>query len=133
MLYVNAGSCVVSAGSLILSGSASTAIGFCFAHPDFVMHASTLSAAAVSGQFFIYSLVKEYGALALAATMNLRQVLSILVSYVFYVHPISFLQLLGLVFVFSALFYKVYDGYANPKQKGAKHGGHGAEPQEIGK
>merc|ERR1719401_2907673 len=101
MLYVNGGSSVVSGGTLLLSGSTMKAIGFCFHHPEFVAHASTLSAAAVSGQFFIYSLVKEHGALALAATMNLRQVLSILTSYIFYVHPISIMQFLGLVLVFT--------------------------------
>lgn len=132
MLYVNSGSAVVSCGSLLLSGQAGTAIGFCFKHPDFVMHASSLSAAAVAGQFFIYSLVKEYGALILACCMNLRQVISILVSYILYVHPITILQSLGLVFVFGALFYKSYDSYANPKPKEPK-GTPAVQPQEYGK
>mmetsp|Transcript_114259 Transcript_114259/g.224107 ORF Transcript_114259/g.224107 Transcript_114259/m.224107 type:complete len:355 (-) Transcript_114259:173-1237(-) len=132
MLYVNSGSAVVSAGSLLASGLVFQALGFCANHPDFVMHAGTLSAAAVSGQFFIYSLVKEYGALALAATMNLRQVLSILTSYMLYGHPISVMQILGLILVFAALFYKTYDGYANPKAKESKHGS-GAQPQSVGK
>eukprot|EP00428_Durinskia_dybowskii_P028344 CAMPEP_0170232300 /NCGR_PEP_ID=MMETSP0116_2-20130129/15890_1 /TAXON_ID=400756 /ORGANISM="Durinskia baltica, Strain CSIRO CS-38" /LENGTH=366 /DNA_ID=CAMNT_0010483083 /DNA_START=73 /DNA_END=1173 /DNA_ORIENTATION=+ len=133
MLYVNSGSAVVSAGSLFASGSALQAMGFCGDHPDFVMHAGTLSAAAVSGQFFIYSLVKDNGALALAATMNLRQVLSILTSYILYSHPISLLQVLGLVLVFAALFYKTYHGYAKPNQKGAKSDTSGAKPQPLGK
>ena len=33
-------------------------------------------------RFFIYSQIKEFGALVFAATMNVRQVVSILVSYV---------------------------------------------------
>jgi len=136
MLYVNSGSAVVSGGSLLLSGKTVQAIGFCFAHPDFVAHAGTLSACAVSGQFFIYSLVKEYGALTLAATMNLRQVLSILTSYMLYLHPITFLQSVGLVLVFCSLFYKTYDGYKNPKPKPSQPDAKGAAkvaPQELGK
>merc|ERR1740123_1037360 len=117
MLYVNSGSAVVSAGSLLLSGSGPVAIEFCFRHSDFVAHAMTLSGAAVAGQFCIYSLVKEFGALTLAATMNLRQVLSILVSYLFYVHPITVMQLFGLVLVFGALFYKSYDGFKSQQEK----------------
>jgi len=113
MLYVNSGSCVVSFTSLVLSGGAPKAFAFCVAHPDFVMHASALSGAAVAGQFFIYSQVKEFGALVLAATMNLRQVLSILVSYIMYAHPISFLQFVGLVIVFGALFYKSLSGFVS--------------------
>jgi len=65
-----------------------------------------LSAAAVFGQWCIYSQVKEFGALVFAMTMNLRQVISILVSYIMYGHSITVLQVFGLVSVFGALFYK---------------------------
>jgi adenosine 3'-phospho 5'-phosphosulfate transporter B2 len=116
MMYVNGGSAVVSASTLLASGGAPKAIAFCFKHPDFVMHAGSLSFAAVAGQFFIYSQVKEFGALVLAATMNTRQVISILVSYIMYSHPISLLQVVGLFIVFSTLFYKSYRGYTAPKE-----------------
>lgn len=106
MLYVNAGSAFVSAGTLLLSGQILTALPFCFRHLDFVMHASCLSFTAVSGQFFIYSLVKEFGALILAVTMNIRQVVSILNSYYMYGHSITILQVMGLCLVFVALFSK---------------------------
>ena len=69
----------------------------------------------VTGQFFIYSLVKEFGALVLAATMNLRQVLSILTSYLLYAHPISFAQILSLLLVFGSLFYKSLYSYRKKK------------------
>uniref|UniRef100_A0A7S4W7X3 Sugar phosphate transporter domain-containing protein n=1 Tax=Alexandrium monilatum TaxID=311494 RepID=A0A7S4W7X3_9DINO len=114
MLYVNSGSGVVSAFTLVTTGKAMTAVSFCARHPSFMVHASGLSAAAVAGQFFIYSQVKEFGALVLAATMNLRQVVSILVSYIMYSHPISFPQVVGLLLVFGALFYKSYLGFVAP-------------------
>jgi len=117
MLYVNAGSAVVSLSSFILSGAAPSTIAFCFRHTDFVVQAMTLSAAAVSGQFFIYSQVKEFGALVLAATMNIRQVNSIMVSFLLYGHSITFMQLVGLVMVFGALFYKTYLGYKGGQDK----------------
>lgn len=117
MLYVNAGSAVVSLSSFVLSGAAPSTIAFCFRHVDFVVQAMCLSAAAVGGQFFIYSQVKEFGALVLAATMNLRQVISIMVSYLLYGHSITLMQVLGLVMVFGALFYKTYLGYKDGKPK----------------
>lgn len=61
---------------------------------------------------------QEFGALVLAATMNIRQVLSILNSYIMrpdpevlwdglrWSHPISSLQILALLLVFASLFYK---------------------------
>lgn len=108
MLYVNVGSAMVSIGSLFASGMAGTALAFCGNHPSFLVDASLLSASAVTGQWFILSQVKEFGALVFAATMNVRQVISILVSYVTYGHSITAPQILGLGLVFGALFYKSY-------------------------
>eukprot|EP00439_Symbiodinium_sp_Y106_P045355 s1655_g5.t1 len=128
MLYVNGSSSIVSGATLLATGGASKAMGFVSRHPSIVFDASFLSASAVTGQFFIYSLVKEFGALVLAATMNMRQVLSILTSYILYVHPISFMQILSLIVVFASLFYKSYMGYAKKKAKDAV-----TLPQAVGK
>ena len=52
---------------------------------------SSLSAFCLSRsfpRFFIYSQIKEYGALVFAATMNVRQVVSILVSYAAWMNSI---------------------------------------------
>jgi len=123
MLYVNGSSATVALGTLLLSGNLSIALSFCVAHPLFVTHATALSGAAVAGQYFVYSMVGEFGALILAATMNLRQVISILVSYIMYSHAISSLQVLGLLLVFAALFYKSYASIAKSSEGGGKaHG-----------
>merc|ERR1719159_981099 len=114
MLYINLGSCVISSGTLIASGKLSEAVGFTMAHPAFFADAMSLSASAVAGQWFIYSQVKEFGALVFAATMNVRQVVSIFVSYATYGHLITPLQMLGLLSVFAALFYKSYLGLVSP-------------------
>merc|ERR1719394_144347 len=112
---------MVSVGSLIASGRLVPAIGFAVAHSDFALDAMMLSAAAVAGQWFIYSQVKEFGALVFAATMNVRQVVSILVSYAKYGHSITALQILGLGLVFAGLFYKSISGLLEaPKGKDEK-------------
>jgi len=110
MLYINLGSCVISSFTLVASGRLSSALGFAVTHPAFVQDAMSLSAAAVAGQWFIYSQVKEFGALVFAATMNVRQVVSILISYAKYGHSITMLQIVGLTIIFSALFYKSFSG-----------------------
>merc|ERR1719235_2756564 len=111
MLYINTFSAVTSIITLVVTGGFAEAITFCSAHPRFMLDASMLSAGAVGGQFFIYSMVKEFGALAFAATMNVRQVVSIILSYILYTKPITLPQILGLAMVFGALFYKSYDGF----------------------
>merc|ERR1719324_1495551 len=108
MLYINLGSCVISSSTLILSGRLSEALAFTTAHPLFLQDAMELSTSAVAGQWFIYSQVKEFGALVFAATMNVRQVVSILISYAKYGHSITMLQIVGLCIIFGALFYKSF-------------------------
>jgi adenosine 3'-phospho 5'-phosphosulfate transporter B2 len=106
MLYVNLGSVAISSFTLIASGSLGRAFAFFVTYPQFAADALTLSVSSVAGQWFIYSQVKEFGALVFAATMNVRQVVSIIVSYVTYGTMITNLQILGLAIVFGALFYK---------------------------
>ena len=78
-----------------------------------------MSASAVGAQWFSYSHVVEFGALVFAATMNVRQVISILISYAKYGHTITPLQILGLLTVFAALFNKSISGLLeSPKTKG---------------
>jgi len=118
MFYVNTFSAFVSFATLLATQKAGAALGFCSRHPGILTDAFTLSLAAVGGQWFIYSQVQEFGALVFAATMNLRQVVSILVSYATYHHHISQLQILGLLLVFGALFYKSYEGLrASPERQ----------------
>jgi len=118
MLYINLGSTCVSVFTLLVSGGFTSALAFCMAHPLLLRDAAMLSGAAVAGQYFIYSQVKESGALVFAATMNVRQVISILISYRTYGHPISMLQPLGLMAVFGALFYKSYLGFVSAENAG---------------
>jgi len=110
MLYINFGSCLISSFTLVASGRITAAVGFAIEYPAFLNNAMTLSGAAVAAQWFIYSQVKEFGALVFAATMNVRQVVSILISYAKYGHSITALQVVGLVIIFGALFYKSLSG-----------------------
>jgi len=117
MLYINSGSGITCVISLLATGGFTEAFAFCGAHPAFMLDASFLSGAAVGGQFFIYSMVKEFGALTFAATMNVRQVASIVVSYIMYSKPITGLQIVGLIVVFGALFFKSVHGIIAAREK----------------
>merc|ERR1719230_1555605 len=121
MFYINSCSACISLIVLIASNTLMEAFGFAAAHPSFIGDALTLSSAAVLSQWFIYSQVKEFGALIFAATMNVRQVVSILISYAKYGHSITALQILGLSLIFAGLFYKSISGLLDsPKGKDEK-------------
>jgi len=117
ILYINAASSVTSMSALIAGGGFKRSLEFASRHPSFWLDASLLSGAAASSQWFIYSQIKEFGALVFAATMNVRQLVSIIVSYIKFGHAITPLQVLGLAMVFSALFFKTYAGLTS-KEKG---------------
>jgi len=104
MLYVNSFSVLIAFAELVSTRQLMPAFSFCMRHPQVLSDATAISAASVTGQFFIVSMVKEFGALALAATMNVRQLLSIIVSYQLYGHKMIALQGLGLALVFVAMF-----------------------------
>jgi len=106
MMYINGLSASVSMITLVMTGEIAPALAFSVQHPAFLMDSALLSASAVTSQFFIYSQVKEFGALAFAATMNVRQMVSTIVSYARYHNPITSLQIVGLAIVFGALTYK---------------------------
>jgi len=120
MFYVNAGSAVISLVTVLAMGKLSYCIGFSMAHGEFVASVMLLSSAAAGSQYFIYSQVKEFGALVFAATMNVRQVASILVSYSYYHHMITLQQAGGLLLVFAALFYKSFVGLTRDKSEETK-------------
>jgi len=111
MMWVNLLSACVSLITLLASNSFVSSLKFWVSHPAFMLDAAVLSASAATSQWFIYSQVKEFGALAFAATMNVRQMVSIIVSYLKFGHFISPWQVLGLAAVFGALFYKSYKGF----------------------
>lgn len=108
MLYVNLGSGLVSFAALTARGGVSQGIFFGLQHPTFAKDAFGLSITAVSSQWFILSQVREFGALAFAATINCRQIVSILVSYIIYDHTITMLQWHGLTLVFLGLLFRSY-------------------------
>jgi len=110
MLYINMFSSVVSVVTLLIAGQLLPSLSFCANHPAFVGDAAVLSVSAVGAQFFIYSEIKEFGALVFAATMNIRQVVSILVSYAIYRNSVTLPQVASLLVVFGALFYKSFTG-----------------------
>jgi adenosine 3'-phospho 5'-phosphosulfate transporter B2 len=117
MFYVNGVSALISMGTLLLTGTLSSSFAFLMQHNDFALNVVILSMSASASQFFIYSQVKEFGALVFAATMNVRQIVSILVSYVKFHHVISFAQIFGLMIVFGALFAKSYVALSSSKDK----------------
>lgn len=109
MMYVNLGSLLVASVAVQLTMGLGSAVELVM-RPHFLVDATTLSASAALGQWFIYTQVQQFGAVVFAGTMTLRQVVSVSLSYITYGHSSTPLQALGIVVVFTALFARVAHG-----------------------
>lgn len=126
MLYVNMCSATLSLLMLLFSGELWVAIAFSAKYFDFNVSALALSICATLGQMVIYYSIKEFGALFFSTVMTTRQVISILLSCIIYLHPLTVYQWLSILLVFGALYYKEA---IMKKSRGHGHGA--AEPKET--
>merc|ERR1719258_622837 len=107
IFYVQGCSAVFSAFSLFSSGQMMPAISFIQSFPEAGFHVFLLSMSSTTANLFISYTIKEFGALIFATIMTTRQFISILMSCVLFLHPLSWPgQYAGITVVFAALYYK---------------------------
>lgn len=107
MFYTNLSSALTSVVYLTSTGLIPEVMDFVAKYPSVVFDATLLSLSATCGQFAIYSTIANFGSLILAAIMNVRMLVQVILSTVMYGHVMTPGQLGGLVLVFGALFTKV--------------------------
>ena len=84
------------------------AIEFIQNHPEAMYDVLILSAASTCGQLCILYTIREFGALLFATIMTTRQFLSILLSCVIFMHPLTAPQWAGTALVFASLYYQAF-------------------------
>ncbi|KAL2486557.1 UDP-galactose/UDP-glucose transporter 5B [Abeliophyllum distichum] len=114
IFYTTLCSCILSFVGLILQGNLPLAIDFVSRHSDCFFDIAILSTVATISQFFISYTIRNFGALTFATIMTTRQLVSILMSCVWFAHPLSSKQCIGAVVVFASLYAK---SFLKSKQK----------------
>ncbi|KAL3518259.1 hypothetical protein ACH5RR_020848 [Cinchona calisaya] len=124
IFYTTLCSCMLSFTGLILQGNLLMAIDFVSRHHDCFFDILLLSTVATVSQFFISYTIRTFGALTFATIMTTRQLVSILLSCVWFAHPFSWEQCIGAVIVFGSLYAKSFlkDG---PKTSPSNHPANG--------
>ena len=79
------------------------ALDFMRENPSILQDIVVISIFSALGQFFVLFTIQHYGALSFAAIANVRQVLSALISIIYFQHVLNSLQTLGMMLVFLAL------------------------------
>ncbi|CAE8588647.1 unnamed protein product [Polarella glacialis] len=97
MPYINLLSTAVSLFTVVSMGYPGSSLLNLTTQQGFGRDMSLLSLSAVVGQYFVYSQVQEFGALVFAITMNVQQVVSILVSCISHGHGIDFMEFSALI------------------------------------
>ncbi|GAB4824358.1 UDP-galactose/UDP-glucose transporter 5B [Ancistrocladus abbreviatus] len=108
IFYTTLCSCVLSFTGLIIQGHLLAATDFAFRHSDCFFDIALLSTVATGSQFFISYTIRTFGALTFATIMTTRQLVSILLSCLWFSHPLSSAQWLGAVIVFGSLYAKSF-------------------------
>ncbi|KAL4179184.1 hypothetical protein AMTRI_Chr13g86020 [Amborella trichopoda] len=108
IFYTTMCSCVISLNGLIFQGHLLQAIDFVFHRQDCFFDIVFLSTVATISQFFISYTIRILGALTFATIMTTRQLVSILLSCMWFGHPLSGKQWTGAVIMFGSLYAKSY-------------------------
>ncbi|KAK9139684.1 hypothetical protein Scep_009365 [Stephania cephalantha] len=108
IFYTTLCSCILSLSGLVLQGHLLLAVDFVFRHHDCFFDIALLSSVATASQFFISYTIRTFGALTFATIMTTRQLVSIMLSCVWFAHPLSWEQWMGSVIVFGSLYVKSF-------------------------
>lgn len=112
MLYVSGVSATLSLTWLVTDGAVFQALEFISRHPAVFTDIIALSLSSMVGQLCILYTIKEFGALLFAASMTTRQLVSILLSCLIFLHPLTWQQWFGVFIVFTAIYAQTYMKHA---------------------
>lgn len=108
IFYTTLCSCIISLTGLLFQGHLLLAIDFVNRHNECFFDIALLSTVATASQFFISYTIRTFGALTFATIMTTRQLLSIMLSCLWFAHPLSLEQWIGAVIVFGSLYAKTF-------------------------
>ena len=108
MLYANLFSSAFTALGLVLTLEGVTVYAFLVANPSCVLHIVTMAICSAVGQLFIFYTIKRFGPVVFATIQTVRQFLSVVLSILFFAHPINLMMGCGIAIVFLSLGAEVF-------------------------
>merc|ERR1719238_2016905 len=116
MLYANLFSSGFTALGLVLNLEILSVLSFIAANQAIMWHISVMAICSAVGQLFIFYTIKRYGPLVFATIQTVRQLLSIVLSILFFAHPLNAMEVLGIGIVFTTLGGQIFTKYQASKQ-----------------
>merc|ERR1712086_288079 len=92
---------------LWLASEISPVAHFLWQNPSCVHHIALMASCSAAGQLVIMETIKRFGPAAVATIQTVRQMLSVVVSILFFQHPVNTQGIASLLLVFAALIVQV--------------------------
>ena len=77
------------------------------ANPTAIWYNVVSAVCGCCGQFFIYTTIKEFGPVVFTIIMTTRQMLSMVLSTVYFGHFMAFTSYIAVILVFGTVFYSI--------------------------
>jgi len=103
MLYANLFSSAFTALGLLVTLEIVDVLDYFERNPSILPHMLLMAICSAVGQLFIFHTIKRFGPLVFATIQTVRQFLSVVLSIVFFAHPINMMEAVGIAIVFAAL------------------------------
>ncbi|KAI9554631.1 hypothetical protein GHT06_019904 [Daphnia sinensis] len=103
MLYMNLWSVGYLAFALLVTGELFDFVGFISRHPFVLWDLTTFSIASALGQFFIFRMIADYGALPCSIVTTTRKFFTVMASVIYFGNQLSGRQWIGATLVFTGL------------------------------
>ncbi|KZS13272.1 solute carrier family 35 member B1 [Daphnia magna] len=103
MLYMNLWSVGYLAFALLVTGELFDFVGFISRHPFVLWDLTTFSIASALGQFFIFRMIADYGALPCSIVTTTRKFFTVMASVIYFGNQLSGRQWIGATLVFAGL------------------------------
>lgn len=117
MFWVNSWAVLLTSAALVFSGEVFIVIEFLTINPSAIWYNVITAITSATGQFFIFYTIKEFGPIVFTVIMTTRQMLSMVLSSVFFGHAMSIYSYLGTFLVFGSVFYSVHRQMAKHNSK----------------
>lgn len=110
MFAVNVWSILFTLGGLLANSEFFSTLTFLQENPPAIWDQVLISVTSATGQLFIYYTIKKFGPVVFTIIMTTRQVFSMVLSTIYYRHPMTPIALLGASVVFGTIFYRIHRG-----------------------
>merc|ERR1712060_985362 len=131
MMYANLFSSGFTALGLVVTLEIVSVWTYFIANPTIMTHMFVMAICSAVGQLFIFTTIKKYGPLVFATIQTVRQLLSIMLSIIFFGHPVNHMEELGIAIVFIALAAQIAQKYVARKNKSSKRVASSSEEKDI--